>query len=85
MEIEECCGNNICFAESFPEKDTIEALKCRSLRHHTCLGSLVSNTVHGKAKAVSVLLKGPSYLVFSLFSREQSLSWWDTRPLKNLR
>lgn len=39
-EAEECCCN-FCFAESFPEKDPIQALKCYSLGHPTCLGSLL--------------------------------------------
>lgn len=55
-ETEECCCNNFCFAESFPEKDPTQALKCCSLSiSHMLRIPHVSNAVHGKDKGVSVL------------------------------
>lgn len=41
VEIDECCCNNFVLQNPFPEKDTVQALKCYSLRHHTRLGSLM--------------------------------------------
>lgn len=43
-EMDECCCSNFGLQHPFPEKGAVKALKLDSLRHHTCLGSLMYQT-----------------------------------------